>query len=119
MDNQLKSKALLDTNTGNLITYCFLFYIFISLSIFVISENILDKSQICSKFVNFMKHFFPNIEIFESISPLPQLTAFYTSFMWIWGIILGFINIFAVYKSKYSIRINEKKGKKLGGMYEL
>lgn len=106
LNNQLKSKALLDTNTSNLITYCFLFYIFISLSIFVISESILDKSQICSNFVNFMKQFFPNIEIFESVSPLPQLTAFYTSFMWIWGIALGFMNIFAVYKSKYNIRIN-------------
>ena len=69
LNNQLKSKALLDTNTSNLITYCFLFYIFISLSIFVISENILDKSQICSNFVNFMKRFFPNIEIFENIYP--------------------------------------------------
>ena len=103
LNNQLKSKALLDTNTSNLITYCFLFYIFISLSIFVISESILDKSQICSNFVNFMKQFFPNIEIFESVSPLPQLTAFYTSFMWIWGIALGFMNIFAVFSTLFKI----------------
>lgn len=68
--------------------YYLFFYAFISLSVFVIPHDILDKSQICSNFVNFMKQFFPNIEVFQSISPLPQLTAFYTSFMWVWGIIL-------------------------------
>ena len=74
--------------------YYFYFYIFVSLSVFILPRNILDKSEICTIFVNFMKQFFPNIKVFESVSSLPQLTAFYTSFMWVFGIIMAIVCFF-------------------------
>ena len=35
------------------------------------------------KFVNFMKQFFPNIEYYQSISTMPNFTAFFTSVSWV------------------------------------
>nr|WP_314234073.1 hypothetical protein [uncultured Campylobacter sp.] len=63
-------------------------YIIFSLSAFIIPENILDISPVCLNFVNFMKNYFPNIEIIGSISPYTQLSEFYVSIMWIFGIFI-------------------------------
>lgn len=35
------------------------------------------------KFVDFMKQFFPNIEYYQSISTMPNFTAFFTSVSWV------------------------------------
>ena len=86
--------------------YYFYFYIFVSLSVFMLPRNILDKSEICTIFVNFMKQIFPNIEVFESVSSLPQLTAFYTSVMWVFGIIMTFICLFVFLVGAKAIKYN-------------
>ena len=57
---------------------------------FFIPLDILDKSEICANFVNFMKGIFPNIEAFSKVSKIPQHTEFFSSFMWIWSILVAF-----------------------------
>jgi len=69
-------------------------YALISLSVFFIPIDVLDKYSICADFVKFMKGIFPNIEAFEAVSGMPQVTAFYVSFMWIWAIICSALMIY-------------------------
>lgn len=69
-------------------------YTLISLSVFFIPIKVLDKSEACASFVKFMKGIFPNIEAFEAISAMPQVTAFYVSFMWIWVIVCSALMIY-------------------------
>ena len=100
-DLEFESKKIRIENTrvkfGKFFTkLCFIYFLY-SLSAFIIPKNILDISPVCLNFVNFMKSYFPNIEIIGSISPYTQLSEFYVSIMWIYGII-----IFAV-SSLYSL----------------
>ena len=66
--------------------YYIIFYFVVAFSAFIIPIDILDRSEICANFVHFMKQIFPNIEVFGSVSKIPQHTEFYVSFMWIWGL---------------------------------
>ena len=61
----------------------------ISAMVFFLPSDILSKSELCANFVSFMKHIFPNIEIFANVSKMPQVTKFYVSALWIWIIILS------------------------------
>ncbi|MDA3050177.1 hypothetical protein OFO03_06810 [Campylobacter sp. JMF_02 ED1] len=89
--------------------YYMIFYFVMSLSAFVIPIDILDRSEICANFVNFMKQFFPNIEVFGSVSKIPQYTEFYVSFMWIWG--LGIVVVYC-----FLIDLN-RANKKVGVLF--
>lgn len=89
--------------------YIFMFYALISLSIFFIPEDILGESIVCLNFVNFMKNYFPNIEIIGNISPYTQLSKFYVSIMWIYIIIFSiFIVIYAFFYYHYLCWIDNK-----------
>ncbi|MDA3052869.1 hypothetical protein OFO01_05295 [Campylobacter sp. JMF_01 NE2] len=61
----------------------------ISAMVFFLPSDILSKSELCANFVSFMKHIFPNIEIFANVSKMPQVTEFYVSALWIWIIVLS------------------------------
>ena len=91
-DLEFESKKIRIENTrvkfGKFFTkLCFIYFLY-SLSAFIIPENILDISPTCLNFVNFMKSYFPNIEIIGSISSYTQLSEFYVSIMWIFGIFI-------------------------------
>lgn len=91
-DLEFESKKIRIENTrikfGKFFTkLCFIYFLY-SLSAFIIPKNILDISPVCLNFVNFMKSYFPNIEIIGNISPYTQLSEFYVSIMWIYGIII-------------------------------
>lgn len=81
---EFESKKIRIENTrvkfGKFFTKLCFIYFFYSLSAFIIPKNILDISPVCLNFVNFMKSYFPNIEIIGSISPYTQLSEFYVSY---------------------------------------
>jgi hypothetical protein len=59
----------------------FAVYFIFALWIFIIPGDILSSYPICAKFVNFMKQYFPNIQIFSDVSPFKQEIEFYASYM--------------------------------------
>ena len=59
----------------------FAVYFIFALGFFIILGNILSSYPICAKFVNFMKQYFPNVQIFSDVSPFKQEIEFYTSYM--------------------------------------
>ena len=65
----------------------FAVYFIFALGIFIILGNILSSYPICAKFVNFMKQYFPNVQIFSDVSPFKQEIEFYTSYMWVIGLL--------------------------------
>ena len=64
-------------------------YFLFVLGIFIVPGDILSRCEICREFVNFMKQYFPNIQIFSDVSPFKQEIEFYTSYMWVLGLILS------------------------------
>lgn len=109
-DLEFESKKIRIENTrvkfGKFFTkLCFIYFLY-SLSVFIIPKNILDISPVCLNFVNFMKSYFPNIEIIGSISPYTQLSEFYVSIMWIYGIIIFVVSslyslVYYIYFCRY------------------
>ncbi|MBQ7271179.1 MAG: hypothetical protein IJT33_08110 [Campylobacter sp.] len=89
--------------------YYIIFYFVMACSAFIIPIDILDRSEICANFVHFMKQIFPNIEVFGSVSKIPQHTEFYVSFMWIWG--LGLVVAYC-----FLIDLN-RANKKVGALF--
>lgn len=65
----------------------FAVYFIFALWIFIIPGDILSSYPICAKFVNFMKQYFPNIQIFSDVSPFKQEIEFYASYMQAVGLI--------------------------------
>lgn len=57
----------------------FVIYFIFALEIFIVPDDILSRCEICRKFVNFMKQYFPNIQIFSDVSTFEQKIEFYTS----------------------------------------
>ena len=47
-------------------------YLIFALGIFIVPGDILSRCEICREFVNFMKQYFPNIQIFSDVSPFKQ-----------------------------------------------
>ena len=64
-------------------------YLIFALGIFIVPGDILSRCEICREFVDFMKQYFPNIQIFSDVSPFKQEIEFYTSYMWVLGLILS------------------------------
>ena len=64
-------------------------YFLFALGIFIVPGDILSRCEICREFVNFMKQYFPNIQIFSDVSPFKQEIEFYTSYMWVLGLFLA------------------------------
>ena len=64
-------------------------YLIFALGIFIIPSDILSRCEICREFVNFMKQYFSNIQIFSDVSPFKEEIGFYTSYMWVIGLILA------------------------------
>ena len=64
-------------------------YLIFALGIFIVPGDILSRCEICREFVNFMKQYFPNIQIFSDVGPFKQETLFYTSYMWVIGLFFG------------------------------
>ena len=64
-------------------------YLIFALGIFIVPGDILSRCEICREFVNFMKQYFPNIQIFSDVSPFKQEIEFYTSYMWVLGLLLA------------------------------
>lgn len=71
-------------------------YFVFSLGVFIIPDGLMDKSLVCRIFVNFMKQYFKNIEIFSDISSLKQVVDFYVSYMWVVGLLWALEAIFYV-----------------------
>ena len=71
-------------------------YFIFALGIFIIPSDILSSYPICAKFVNFMKQYFPNIQIFSDVSPFKQEIEFYTSYMWVVGLLWAAEMVFYV-----------------------
>ncbi|WP_172202106.1 hypothetical protein [Campylobacter sp. RM16188] len=95
ISNNIKKENTKNTKPKqSLIEKFILMYLIVSLSVFIIPEDILDRYEICNDFVEFMKIYFPNIEIFSNISALSQIAGFYTGIMWIAGILLIFGGVF-------------------------
>jgi len=69
--------------TNIILTVYFLF----ALGIFIIPGDILSRYEICREFVNFMKQYFPNIQIFSDVSPFKEEIEFYASYMWVLGLL--------------------------------
>ncbi len=69
-------------------------YFVFSLGIFILPSDLLSKSQTCQEFVNFMKQYFINIEIFSGVSSLKEEIEFYVSYMWIVGLLWALETIF-------------------------
>lgn len=93
-------------NVRRLSFYIFcVFYLSVSLSVFILPSDILSRCEICLKFVNFMKMALPALEVFSSVSKLPEITAFYASYMCIlviiW-VILFSVKLFFVKSDKYA-----------------
>ena len=65
----------------------FVIYFIFALEIFIVPGDILSRCEICRKFVNFMKQYFPNIQIFSDVSTFKQKIEFYTSHMWVIGLL--------------------------------
>ena len=120
-DLEFESKKIRIENTrikfGKFFTkLCFIYFCY-SLSAFIIPENILDISPACLNFVNCMKSYFPNIEIIGNISPYTQLSEFYVSIMWIYGIIIFVVSslyslVYYIYFCRYDndfILVSKKK----------
>ena len=61
-------------------------YLIFALGIFIIPSAILSRYEICREFVNFMKQYFPNIQIFSDVSPFKEEIEFYASYMWVIGL---------------------------------
>lgn len=61
--------------------------------VFILPVDILDRCKICLNFTNFMKEYFVSISIFEKSSNIPQVTAFYSAFMMVWGVLSGMVYI--------------------------
>ena len=61
-------------------------YLIFALGIFIIPSDILSRYEICREFVNFMKQYFPNIQIFSDVSPFKEEIEFYASYMWVIGL---------------------------------
>ena len=64
-------------------------YFIFALGIFIIPSNILSRCEICREFVNFMKQYLPNIQIFSDVSPFKEEIEFYASYMWAIGLFLA------------------------------
>ena len=64
-------------------------YLIFALGIFIVPGDILSRCEICREFVDFMKQYFPNIQIFSDVSPFKQEIEFYTSYMWVLGLFLA------------------------------
>lgn len=64
-------------------------YFLFALGVFIVPGDILSRCEICREFVNFMKQYFPNIQIFSDVSPFKQEIEFYTSYMWVLGLFLA------------------------------
>ena len=64
-------------------------YFIFALGIFIVPGDILSRCEICREFVNFMKQYFPNIQIFSDVSPFKQEIEFYTSYMLVIGLFFG------------------------------
>ncbi|WP_221892112.1 hypothetical protein [Campylobacter massiliensis] len=62
-------------------------YFLFALGIFIVPGDILSCCEICREFVNFMKQYFPNIQIFSNVSPFKEEIEFYTSYMWVLGLL--------------------------------
>ncbi|WP_260425801.1 hypothetical protein [Campylobacter rectus] len=62
-------------------------YLIFALGIFIVPGDILSRCEICREFVNFMKQYFPNIQIFSDVSPFKQEIEFYTSYIWVIGLL--------------------------------
>ena len=92
MENKINENFQANTKTkyDKFLNYCLLLYFIMAFMAFFIPIDILDKSEICANFVNFMKGIFPNIEAFSKVSKIPQHTEFFSSFMWIWTILVAF-----------------------------
>lgn len=74
--------------------------------------DVLSKYEICAKFVELMKQFFPNIIVFGSNSNISEVVQLHTSYMWIFalnmlifGVILQYY--LAFYTDKHKKLINE------------
>ena len=64
-------------------------YFLFALGVFIVPSDILFRYEICREFVDFMKQYFPNIQIFSDVGPFKQETLFYTSYMWVIGLFFG------------------------------
>ena len=80
-------------------------YFIFALGIFIVPSDILFRYEICCEFVDFMKQYFPNIQIFSDVGPFKQETLFYTSYMWVIGLFWAAEMVFyatCVYTLSYS-----------------
>ncbi|QKF91464.1 hypothetical protein [Campylobacter sp. CCUG 57310] len=85
--------------SSNYKQYLYIFiYILISLTVFLIPNDILDRYSLAKHFTNFME-FIPAIEQIEHRSAIPQIAKFYTAYMFIVGIVFAmfFMYNFFVY----------------------
>ena len=69
-------------------------YFIFSLGIFILPSDLLSKSQACQEFVNFMKQYFINIEIFSGVSSFKEEIEFYVSYMWVVGLLWALEAVF-------------------------
>ena len=69
-------------------------YFIFSLGIFILPSDLLSKFQICQEFVNFMKQYFINIEIFSGVSSFKEEIEFYVSYMWVVGLLWALEAVF-------------------------
>lgn len=88
-NNETKKLSNIEAKLSHYVTFVFFTYVALSLSVFIIPENILDNCKICASFVNFMEQIFPNISKFASVSQIPQVVKFYVSIMWVGGGLFG------------------------------
>ena len=61
-----------------------------------IAMNIILAIYVIFALVNFMKQYFPNIQIFSDVSPFKQEIEFYTSYMWVVGLLWAAEMVFYV-----------------------
>ena len=59
-----------NSDSKNFYIFC-VFYLMISLSVFVLPSDMLSKYEICLKFVKFIKSALPAVEVFSAVSALP------------------------------------------------
>ena len=64
-------------------------YFLFALGVFIVPSDILFRYEICREFVDFMKQYFPNIQIFSDVSPFKEEIEFYASYMWVIGLFFG------------------------------
>ena len=90
MGDMIKKQQFIQKKNLHFITNAFcVIFVIVALTIFIIPNNMLSTCEICKNFVNFMKQYFPNIQIFSNISPIPEATEFYVSIMWIISILMS------------------------------